>query len=155
LSILLNRLEFEKLSINELAFVWTSCIFSSGSIDLPDIFEEINLSFESLFERLSQNQNCDNVLTNEEIDSVLSYGFGSVEENAVYNKMFKSLLTVNFAGRITDAYYSIIYNEENEGIEIILLRNEKTSVKVKHLKDSARDRINEVSSFLASMISST
>lgn len=149
LSILINDLDYTKLTPYELSFLCITCAISTDGLDTTSLLEGLEERFDSIVSYLiSQDNHETAIFTTLNVVQGSEVGFGSLTENEIYTNYLKAILTIDYDGKMIPANLLVIYNDLGEGVEVILFRGQENKTIIRHIKECSDEYALHTSSIL-------
>ncbi len=138
LSLLVTRLDYNRLSADELAFLWCSAKLRCEEIE-KWIEDNGPLSLDFLFRPLVLAANYVNHVISEYEDiSVEQFSFGTVSWEVVYSKYVIGRVILNSSTKPRSGLYAFVWDGEGEGLEILVEATSDFITRIRHIQTGAR-----------------
>lgn len=150
LSLLVKNLNIERLTADELAFIW--CAAKIKSSDLEKWMEDNeHFSLDFMFKHITRLSNCkEPILINEEnIFPICSVSGIDVNE-ICYPKYYAAKIVIKSNNSHRKAMYSFVRDSEGEGLEVLIEATSDFKTKLRYVKRNAskemKDAVNKFNS---------
>jgi len=134
------------LDTSDYVCLWTFYLFAEIEIVRFSALHKKTIIFEDYFNILKNNTNSNSVLEGQEIVEVNQLGMGMITSYKMYNNCYKSEVVIKNGLEKVNGLYSFVYNENGEGIEVLIKREPVISYIIAYYeKDSiniANDHFN-------------
>jgi Restriction endonuclease len=139
LSLIMKNINFDKLSVEELAFLWCAGKVRTSEIDeWPDNSEPFYM--DVLFQDIAHFANTAEPLIEQDKEILIeSSAFGSIPWEVTYPKCSVARLVLNATSKPRKALYTFVIDNEGEGIEVITEASGDFPTRVRHIKQNAKE----------------
>lgn len=121
LNFLVKKLDFNKVSIDDLAFLWCSIKLRHEEIDLWLFENDETLLIDFMFQLLADSENFkDSVVTIQDDIIVEEHSIGSSDWEVIYNKQLVASLMLNSSTKPLRAMYTFVRDSKGEGLEVLV-----------------------------------
>lgn len=135
-----SNLNMNKLNSWEISFLWNSYILSKEVS-----ISELEYDFERLIHIVSSWTNCTKVLTKNNMYRTITMGVGDVYQFKQNNFCVSAKIIVIIDCVEYHALYTSILNEENDSsIEVLLIQSEYIDARISHVKTNANKSMHEI-----------
>lgn len=143
-----QHLDTVRLSIDELAFLWCSSKLRIEEIE-QWCSENEPFSLDFVFHKLSELSNTDQSVLSlyKDLDCILLNG-GVSNWDLIYRNYIAARLVINSKTKPQLAMYSFVYDNEGEGLEVLLEATGDFNTKVRYMSKRARDEYLKVAAVL-------
>lgn len=142
LSLFSRQIDFEKLCINEVTFLWNSYKFLTDEINdwkLEEKYEPFSLEFLDSY--LINYSNCNSSIIKDDADiKLINYTYSGSDQDSKYKECFRAKILYNN----TLSLYSFIRNKEDKGIEVLINANSSFTSKIRYVGCNARNELEIV-----------
>lgn len=148
MSLLVTKLDYQRLSADELAFLWCSAKLKSNEIEH---WNEDNEPFclDFMFKPLALSTNCiDPIISGKDDVLVEQFAAGRTDWEMVYNKYQVASVVLNKATKPRRGLYAFVYDSEGEGLEIIVEGTSDFNTRIRHLESGAKAAANSSVEYL-------
>lgn len=146
LELFVNKLDLERLTINEIAFLWCVGQYQLDSINewcLEKDNEPLSLDYISY--SLVRGHNCDDQAIKKLNQlNIIDCSYGYADWNCTFNKCLRAKLIY----KDTPALYIFVRDSQGEGLEVLVFANSNLSTKIRYIRKNARGEMNKVMKLL-------
>ncbi len=147
ISLLINKIELDKLSVKELSFLWCVGKIRTHEIlhlDWPDSCEQFYMDI--LFKDVAKFVNTSVPLIFQKDDLFIEYwSCGLVNGELTYPNTLVARLILNKSTNPKKALYILVSDNDNdEGLEVLIEATGDFPAKVRHIEKNAKDEIHRI-----------
>jgi hypothetical protein len=144
ISLIMRKIEIEKLSVEELSFLWCAGKFRTSEIDeWPENSQPFYM--DVLFKNIAELANSSEPLIPPQDDySFEYYVSGSVIWELTYPIYLIGGLVLNASSNPRKALYALVSNNEGEGIEVLIEAAGDFPARVRHIEENAKEERRRV-----------
>jgi hypothetical protein len=148
LDILYENLDINKMKFNELAFIWTAYLFQEHEIEFYRALNGKDFSFEFLAQELMKSHNCDDILSEINICKVEGLSYSTIRAHTIYKDSIQAKMNIIKQGKIYECQYSYTFNDEGEGVEVLIEQSEDINIKVRRIEKIANEEQADILNIL-------
>jgi hypothetical protein len=150
LLVLLENLDFSKLSENEIGFFWSVAKLKESELDEP-LSGDQQLQLDILFYDVTKHSNTASPAISDEQDirTLLSSTGVNVWEFTYPHYLVANIL-LSKSNKPKPALYSLIWDSEGEGVEVLITATSNFPVQIRHITENAGSEAVQIYGYLCS-----
>lgn len=151
LRVLLENLDFSKLTEKEIGFFWSIAKLKESEVDdtLPD---DQQLQLDGLFYDVANQSNTTSPIISDGQDVLTVQAAAGIHIwEVTYPKYLVANLILDKSSKPKPALYSLIYDSDGEGVEVLVTATSEFPVQIRHFEKKAGKEAQNIFSLLLNM----
>jgi len=148
---LLENLDFSKLTEKEIGFFWSIAKLKESEVDdtLPD---DQQLQLDGLFYDVANQSNTTSPIISDGQDVLTVQAAAGIHIwEVTYPKYLVANLILDKSSKPKPALYSLIYDSDGEGVEVLVTATSEFPVQIRHFEKKAGKEAQNIFSLLLNM----